>query len=472
MGQFLSCVSGAKKDLHDAIKEGNVEYVEQVAADDPGLLQSKYSYWRYSPLHAAAARGNLQILTLLLERGTDINARDRSGRTPLMISCLKARWNCVQLLLDNGADVLIFSSYLKLTCLHYAAKAGHADSVQKILTVAKLSSVESSWGAKRFVNVRNRYGASALHLAARKGHCAVVRLLLEHGALVSATTYTFGNDPGYGSTALHLAAHSGSVGCVQELLAWGADRNQMDHTGYTPYNIAVKHRNFTCAALLNPDSAEPLVWPSPLTFMREIDAAAKHLLEAALLEANETRQATDGASPSSATVRNQRGATPAQEIPTVERSETIFSKEGSSGMSGLKEVCCICFEEFCTIQVQDCGHQMCAVCTLTLCCHSKPNPDIPYSPPPACPFCRRDIAHLVLAPSKPSSCKAREETEAEEEEAKEKEKAAKNKLKRSRKGSRPRSHGSSGASKETLCRMMSGRSSGRIADAEWFREED
>jgi hypothetical protein len=36
---------------------------------------------------------------------------------------------------------------------------------------------------------------------------------------------------------------------------------------------------------------------------------------------------------------------------------------------------------------------MCALCTLTLCCHNKPNPTSAYSPPLACPFCRRSIAH-------------------------------------------------------------------------------
>ncbi|KAJ7551944.1 hypothetical protein O6H91_06G035400 [Diphasiastrum complanatum] len=408
MGQFFSC-GGAEKDLHAAINEGNIEYVGQALADHPELLYSKYSYKLYTPLHAATACGNLELLIILLKRGADINVRDRFGRTPLMISCRKARWNCLQQLLDNGAEVLIFSSYCKLTCLHYAAKIGHVDSIQKIVTAAETSDhLEHSCnlscrGAKQFVNVRDRYGASALHLAARKGHYAVVRLLLEHGALVSATTYINNNESGPGSTPLHFAARSESVGCVKELLAWGADRNLLDYKGYTAYDIARIYRNVTCAALLNPDSAEPFVWPSPWKFIREIDAAAKHLLETALVEANEARQATDFASPSTATVKtpSDDSHNHAQEAATPEGSKTSPDEE-VSGVEGLREICCICFEEFCTIEVQDCGHQMCAVCTLTLCCHSKPNPAILYSHPPACPFCRCYINHLVIARTKPS----------------------------------------------------------------------
>lgn len=60
------------------------------------------------------------------------------------------------------------------------------------------------------------------------------------------------------------------------------------------------------------------------------------------------------------------------------------------------ELCCICFEQVCTIEVQDCGHQMCAQCTLALCCHNKPNPATACLTPPVCPFCRSTITRLVV----------------------------------------------------------------------------
>ena len=61
------------------------------------------------------------------------------------------------------------------------------------------------------------------------------------------------------------------------------------------------------------------------------------------------------------------------------------------------ELCCICFEQVCTIEVKDCGHQMCAQCTLALCCHNKPNPTTSTVTPPVCPFCRSVIVRLVVA---------------------------------------------------------------------------
>jgi E3 ubiquitin-protein ligase XBAT32/33 len=61
------------------------------------------------------------------------------------------------------------------------------------------------------------------------------------------------------------------------------------------------------------------------------------------------------------------------------------------------EMCSICFEQACNIEVRECGHQMCAACTLALCCHTKPNPATQSQPLPTCPFCRGGISRLVMA---------------------------------------------------------------------------
>lgn len=70
----------------------------------------------------------------------------------------------------------------------------------------------------------------------------------------------------------------------------------------------------------------------------------------------------------------------------------IFLKQASD-----VELCCICFENLCTIEIKPCGHQMCAHCTLALCCHKKPDIITAVPEVPACPFCRCSIANLVAA---------------------------------------------------------------------------
>ena len=56
--------------------------------------------------------------------------------------------------------------------------------------------------------------------------------------------------------------------------------------------VALKYKYGACATLLNPSSAEPLVWPSPLKFISELKPEAKLLLEQALMEANRERERT------------------------------------------------------------------------------------------------------------------------------------------------------------------------------------
>lgn len=57
-----------------------------------------------------------------------------------------------------------------------------------------------------------------------------------------------------------------------------------------PYVVALKHKHGACAALLNPSSAEPIVWPAPLKFISELNEEAKTLLEQALMDANRERE--------------------------------------------------------------------------------------------------------------------------------------------------------------------------------------
>uniref|UniRef100_A0A452XN63 Uncharacterized protein n=1 Tax=Aegilops tauschii subsp. strangulata TaxID=200361 RepID=A0A452XN63_AEGTS len=181
----------------------------------------------------------------------------------------------------------MFDSVHARTCLHHAAYYGHVDCLDAILSTARTTPVAGSWGFARFVNVRDDHGATPLHLAARQGRPGCVQVLLENGAIVSALTGSYGFP---GSTSLHLAARSGDLDCIRKLLAWGADRLQRDSAGRIPYVVAHKRNHGACAALLNPSSAEPMVWPSPLKFISELDPEAKALLEAALMEANRERE--------------------------------------------------------------------------------------------------------------------------------------------------------------------------------------
>ncbi|KAL3611137.1 hypothetical protein D5086_002157 [Populus alba] len=324
----------------------------------------------------------LQILSMLLERSVDPDMVNRQKQTPLMLAAMHGKISCVKKLVEAGANMLKFDSLNGRTCLHFAAYYGHSDCLQAILSAVQSSPVAVSWGYSRFVNIRDGRGATPLHLAARQRRPECVHILLDNGALVCSSTGGYGSP---GTTPLHLAARGGSLDCIRELLAWGADRMQRDASGRIPYVVALKYRNGTCAALLNPSSAEPLVWPSPLKFISELNQEAKALLECALMEANRERE------------KNILKGT-GYSLPSPSHSDDGTDDNISEASD--TELCCICFEQVCTIEVEDCGHQMCAHCTLALCCHNKPNPTTACLTPPVCPFCRSTIARLVVAKMK------------------------------------------------------------------------
>lgn len=364
-------------ELFSSVQNGELETVKTMVDEDPCNLGLTTVHGRLSALHVAAANGQLQVLSMLLDRSMHPDVVNRHKQTPLMLAAMHGKHSCVERLIQAGANILMFDSANGRTCLHYAAYYGQSDCLQSIISAANSSPIAHSWGSARFLNIRDGNGATPLHLAARQRQAECARILLGKGALVCAST---GGYSCLGSAPLHLAARSGSLECVRELLAWGADRLQRDASGRIPYMIALKHKHDACAALLNPSAPEPLTWPAPLKFIRELNPEAKVLLEEALIEANKAREKL---------ISKESSDT---NLPIPDPLASGVDLEGSD-----VELCCICFEQVCTIEVQKCGHQMCAHCALALCCYNKPNASTNIVKAPVCPFCRSSITHLVVA---------------------------------------------------------------------------
>lgn len=404
-----------EQQLYDATRTGDVSTVRKILESTQSInciLNQGYPYWKTTPLQVAALYGNADVLSLLLEMGANSNTRNTNGQTPLMFACKGGNALCVEQLLQHNADALAFESANGRTCLHIACRQGHYECVVKVLDAARNGPISATWGFIRFVNVRDHNGAIPLHMAARSGHTEIVRLLLNHGALISAVTCNTTYGPGHGSTPLHCAARSGSLSCVEELLAWGADRTRKDIMGNTPFMLAAHRGNLACAAILNPSAAEPMVWPSPLKFMQELEPETRSILQAALTQVNRARNASTQLIAASAKKSkssllltsfcfgnlNKTGLYEDHSEDDVQQPPSLKLEETDNGCF----TCCICFENFHKmIEVDMCGHQMCAACTMALCCLNKPNPPSSSPTPPSCPFCRRDIASLKLAKSPP-----------------------------------------------------------------------
>ena len=57
-----------------------------------------------APLHSAAAEGDIEAITALLNAGADLNAKDEWGKSPIHVAAENGRAWAIRALLDAGAD--------------------------------------------------------------------------------------------------------------------------------------------------------------------------------------------------------------------------------------------------------------------------------------------------------------------------------------------------------------------------------
>jgi hypothetical protein len=83
-------------DLHYAVRDGDLKEVRKLL--DKGADVNARDKYGWTPLHEAASYGHLDIVKLLVERGADVNARDKDGRTPLDLAKRMKPWDIADFL--------------------------------------------------------------------------------------------------------------------------------------------------------------------------------------------------------------------------------------------------------------------------------------------------------------------------------------------------------------------------------------
>nr|XP_054748351.1 ankyrin repeat domain-containing protein 27-like [Lytechinus pictus] len=131
-----------------------------------------------TPMHAAAAYGHPEIISILMRRGGEVNVTDYHGSTPLHLACQRGHQNVTLLLLAKSALVSIEDNDGNRP-LHLCCANGHEECVKALLYSTRPSQRVS-------INAINTRGDTALHLASRWGYANIVSLLIEHGASVEA----------------------------------------------------------------------------------------------------------------------------------------------------------------------------------------------------------------------------------------------------------------------------------------------
>jgi ankyrin repeat protein len=149
------------------------------------------------------------VSALIETAGVDLNAAltdaESAGVMPLFLAAQDNRLDVVTLLIAAGSDVNKACDEDGCTPLYIAAALGHAGVVSVLLVAA---------GAD--VNMADVDGCTPLHAAAHQGQAAVVDLFIAAGANVHAPLTD-------GATALSTALARGHAEVAQKLRAAGAN---------------------------------------------------------------------------------------------------------------------------------------------------------------------------------------------------------------------------------------------------------
>jgi len=240
---------------------------------------------RIIQLHEAAARGDVEAICHLLERGVDVHATDRLRRTPLHRAVRSGVQGAVKRLLAEGADIHREDTFGHAP-LHVGAKQGIPEMVRLLLqhgaspnqcknedrTPLRLAISYTAPNAKthRLETVRilidagaeidrsdntGSLGLTELGLAALKGYDEVARLLLAAGADVERVNLA------------HLLEFEAPDHTMELLVEAGADPTQVNDSGKSPLHPATEFSrvdlvNRLIETGIDPCSAQPAEFPS------------------------------------------------------------------------------------------------------------------------------------------------------------------------------------------------------------------
>ncbi|KAJ5691375.1 hypothetical protein N7488_012110 [Penicillium malachiteum] len=214
-------------------------WVKLIDPDKLGLFLAPRHYGKYmgSPLYYASLMNLPHSVKLLLDTAIDINAIYGPWGTALQAACFEGHMDVVQLLLTRGSDVKTDGS--QGTALEIAFGSGHKGLLQLLLDNG--ADVNAQVG---------KYG-NALQAACYRGDIEIVQLFLNNGADVNAQGGKYGN-------ALQAACCRGIVEVVRLLLDSGADVNAQGGLYSSALDAAYNRDHKDIVQLLLDRGADPL----------------------------------------------------------------------------------------------------------------------------------------------------------------------------------------------------------------------
>ena len=182
-----------------------------------------------TPLHLALRLENIEAAKLFIKRGADVNSCSYSYSkmeiTPFHLAIIMEDIELIELCLEHGADVNPdpLDPYIPGTPGRRAVDTGNVKVIELLL----------------------KYEAqiSALHIAAYQGNLEAIKFRLKHGAELE-------NRDLHGKTPFNVAEDKCNYDAMRLLLDMGANIDNVDQSGHTALHKASKSRDFEMVKFL------------------------------------------------------------------------------------------------------------------------------------------------------------------------------------------------------------------------------
>jgi ankyrin repeat protein len=244
--------------LLSAIYENDIPTVSSLISSGSMNLNGKLL-----PLHHAAGLGRVEIMTLLLDAGADINVVDERHFTACHNTIMYDRFDALKLLVERGANLAVISlegNSLLSGVVRYSRSEQFAillldagAPIDWVLPFDLFELVTSVAMFKRLsahnidlTTMRDLNGGSLCHNVARNVKCEDdLRFLFK----------VFGNDAVHaldddGMTPLHWAVSNNNGSAMRVLVEFGAEIDRLDNKGRSSLHNAAANEQSSCVELL------------------------------------------------------------------------------------------------------------------------------------------------------------------------------------------------------------------------------
>ncbi len=230
--------------LNYACDKNDVEFAKYLIPLVPDI-NARHKDYNYTSLHTATLHDNVELIELLLDNGSDINATGWLGRNALHYACKNVACKVIPILIERGIDLYALDDNGQ-NALHYAC--GSYSSGQFGLSSAD-DDIEENFD---YENDENSEYFDNYEVSGRRKEGDYIFTKLDKPTSLDLVKYlmSFAFDINAkdkdGMTPLHHACnHNINTQVIKYLISNGANINSQDNKGQTVVHFAIEtHGNF------------------------------------------------------------------------------------------------------------------------------------------------------------------------------------------------------------------------------------